>query len=159
MCFICHRAIQGGGSKKLHCTTQSQQILQSCCRCTPYVLSQECKSLKRQKQFVKNASATENELHIPSLERKRRGFASNTAEAKLPQVSYLPFTCKLHRQLYALLLQLFQLVALILFVSCISPTCSHQNMEGTQAEGLSYWSSVKLPPVCNREKQTFREQL
>lgn len=156
MSFICHHAIQGGERKKLHCTKQSQQILQSCCRCTPYVLSQECKLLKRQKQLVKNASATENKLHISSLEREQRGFASNTAEAKLPQASYLPLTCELHRQLYALLLQLFQLVALILFVSCVSPTCSHQNMEGAQAEGLSCWSSMKLPPVCN-EKSTLSE--
>lgn len=74
------------------------------------------------------------------------------AEAKLPQISYLPLTGKLHRHLYALLLQLFQLVILIFSVSCISPPCSYQKMEGAQAEDLPYRSSVKLLPVCNRNK-------
>lgn len=59
-------------------------------------------------------------------------------EVKLPQGSYLPLTCKLHRHLYAPLLQLFQLVTLIFSVSCVSASSSYQNMEGAQAEGLSY---------------------
>lgn len=74
------------------------------------------------------------------------------AEAKLPQVSYLPLTCKLHWHLYAPLLQLFQLVILIFSVSCISSSCSYQNMEGAQAEHLPYRSGMKLLPVCNRKE-------
>lgn len=45
MCLIRYLAIQGGKSKTMHCTKQSQQLLQSCCRwavgwrpvcCTPW---------------------------------------------------------------------------------------------------------------------------
>lgn len=108
-------------------------------------------------QFVKNALAVEDKLNIPLLERKQRNFASYVAEAKFPQVSYLPLACKLHRHLYAPLLQLFQLVILIFFISCISPTCSYQNMEGAQAEDLPYRSSMKLLPVCNRKNPDFRK--
>lgn len=89
---------------------------------------------------------------------KWMSFATNMAEVKLPQVSYLPFTCKSHRHLYAPLLQLFQLVILIFSVSCISSTCSHQHMEGPQAEDLSHRSSVKLLPVWNRENPRPQER-
>lgn len=104
-------------------------------------------------RFVKNALAVEDKWNIPLLEWKQRSFASSVTEAKLPQVSYLPLTCKLHRHLYAPLLQLFQLVTLVFSVSCISPSCSYQDMEGAQAEGLPYWSSMKLLLVCNRKKK------
>lgn len=81
------------------------------------------------------------------------------AEAKLPQVSYLPLTCKLHRHFYAPLLQLFELVMLIFSVSCISPTCSYQNMKGAQAEHLACRSGMKLLPACNNKKNpVFRKQ-
>lgn len=104
-------------------------------------------------RFVKNALAVTSPCWNES-----KG-ASRLTEVKLPQVSYLPLTCKLHRHLYAPLLQLFQLVTLILSVSCVSPSGSYQNMEGAQAEGLSYWSSMKLLLVCNREKKKdFRRQ-
>lgn len=93
-------------------------------------------------------------LNTPVLKWKQRSFASNVAEVKLSQFSYLPFTCKLHRHLYAPLLQLLQLVILIFSVSCISSTCSYQNVEGPQAEDLAHWGSVKLLPVCNKTSQT-----
>lgn len=98
-------------------------------------------------------------LKIPLLKWKQRSFTSNTV--KLPQVSYLPFTCKFHRHLYAPLLQLLQLVILIFPVSCISSPGSHQHMEGPQAEDLSHRSSVELLPVCNRAnpRPQQREQL
>lgn len=100
-------------------------------------------------------------LKIPPLKWKQMSFAPNVAKVKLPQVSYLPFTCKSHRHLYAPLLQLLQLVILIFSVSCISSTCSYQDMEGPQAEGLTHGSSVKLLPVCNRKhpRPQEREQL
>ena len=108
--------------------------------------------------FVKNALAVEDNINISLLEWKQRSLASNVAEAKLPQVSYLPLTRKLHRHFYAPLLQLFRLVILVFSVSCISPTCSYQNMEGAQAEDLPYRSSMKLLPVCNRRKTDFRKE-
>lgn len=98
-------------------------------------------------------------LKISVSKWKQRSFASNVAEVKLPQVSYLPFTCKLHRHLYAPLLQLFQLVILIFSVSCISSTCSYQNMEGPQAEDLPHGSSMKLLPVCNRKNLRLQERV
>lgn len=97
-------------------------------------------------------------LKIPVLKWMQKSFASNVAEVKLSQVSYLPFTCKLHRHLYASLLQLFQLVILIFSVSCISSTCSYQNMEGPQAEDLPQRSSVKLLPLCNRKNPRLQER-
>lgn len=56
----------------------------------------------------------------------------------------------------ALFFQLLLLVFLILLVSCISSTCSHQEVQGTQTQHCPDWSSVELPLTWKRRPQLLR---